>query len=189
MRRSFLQTYRATSPPRARCLSGRICASAWTPAADLSPTDTSWTPQVPDSSTSAVPAVSPEPSRLSSTDGHSRPSDRCVDFLSDSFLSLSLSAVVCTECMENSSSYSKDPDYLKHGFGPAGGMEYQQHSAPPPYSHYHSGEQHGTGPHSASLCYGTPNGVRKDLKEFSTNHSLLQQNQHETKGESGVCFK
>lgn len=103
--------------------------------------------------------------------------------------SLSLSAVVCTECMENMSNYSKDPDYLKHGFGPAGGMEYQQHSAPPPHPHCHSGEQHGTGPHSASLCHGTPNGVRKDVKEFSTNHSLLQQNQHDTKGESGVCFK
>ncbi|TKS70953.1 Leucine-rich repeats and immunoglobulin-like domains protein 1 [Collichthys lucidus] len=28
------------------------------------------------------------------------------------------SAVVCTDCMESGSSYSKDPDYLTHGYGP-----------------------------------------------------------------------
>nr|XP_046240512.1 leucine-rich repeats and immunoglobulin-like domains protein 1 [Scatophagus argus] len=90
-------------------------------------------------------------------------------------------AVVCTDCMENSSSYSKDPDYLTHGFGPAGGMEYQQHSAPPPYSHRHQGEQHDARPHSPSLCNGTPNGIRKDVQEFPKNHNTLQQNQHERK--------
>uniref|UniRef100_A0A671URT2 Leucine rich repeats and immunoglobulin like domains 1 n=1 Tax=Sparus aurata TaxID=8175 RepID=A0A671URT2_SPAAU len=77
-------------------------------------------------------------------------------------------AVVCTDCMENSSSYSKDPDYLTHGYGPAGGMEYQQHS------HYHPGEQHDVGLHSTLLCNGTPNGIRKDIEEFPRNHNTLQ---------------
>lgn len=139
--------------------------------------------------------MSPEQSLLCIRNNHSRQPNHCVDFLPPiRFFSVSLpaafnSAVVCTDCMENGSSYSKDPDYLKHGFGLAGGMEYQQHSAPPPHSHCHSGEQHGTGPHSTSLCNGTPNGVRKDIKEFPTNHNMLQQNQHDTKGKSGVCFK
>lgn len=95
-------------------------------------------------------------------------------------------ALMCSDCMENSSSYSKDPDYLAHGFGPAGGSEYQQHPAPPPYPHCHSGEQHDSGPHSTSLCNGTPNGIRKEVKEFPKNHNLLQQNQHDKKGESGA---
>lgn len=94
-------------------------------------------------------------------------------------------AVVCTDCMENGSSYSKDPDYLTHGFGPAGGMEYQQHSAPPPHSHYHPGEQHDAGPHLTLLCNGTPNGIRKDIQgsTFPKNHNTLQLNQHDRKGE------
>ncbi|XP_076607456.1 leucine-rich repeats and immunoglobulin-like domains protein 1 [Chaetodon auriga] len=84
------------------------------------------------------------------------------------------SAVVCTDCMENGSSYSKDPDYLTHGFGPAGGTEYQQHSAPPPYPHCHPAEQHDVGPHTALLYNGTPNGIRKDIQGFPKNHSALQ---------------
>lgn len=40
MRPSFLQMFPATSPPRARCPSGRTCASAWRPAEDLNPTAT-----------------------------------------------------------------------------------------------------------------------------------------------------
>ncbi|KAM9361257.1 leucine-rich repeats and immunoglobulin-like domains protein 1 [Symphorus nematophorus] len=83
-------------------------------------------------------------------------------------------AVVCTDCMENGSSYSKDPDYLTHGFSPAGGMEYQQHSAPPSYSQCHPGEQHDTGPHSTPLCNGTPNGIRKEIQGFPKNHNTLQ---------------
>lgn len=86
-------------------------------------------------------------------------------------------AVVCTDCMENSSSYSKDPDYLTHGYGPAGGMEYQQHS------HYHPGEQHDVGLHSTLLCNGTPNGIRKDIEEFPRNHNTLQ---HDRKGKFKV---
>ncbi|XP_019111372.1 leucine-rich repeats and immunoglobulin-like domains protein 1 [Larimichthys crocea] len=91
------------------------------------------------------------------------------------------SAVVCTDCMESSSSYSKDPDYLTHGYGPGGGMEYQQHSAPPPYSHVHPGEQHDAGSHSSPLCNGTPNGIRKDIQGFPKNHNTLQPNQHDRK--------
>ncbi|KAI3370362.1 hypothetical protein L3Q82_025134 [Scortum barcoo] len=97
-------------------------------------------------------------------------------------------AVVCTDCMENSSSYSKDPDYLTHGYVPAGGTEYQQHSAPPPYSPYHPVEQHDAGPHSATLCNGTPNGIRKDDQGSSCpkNHNTLQMNQHDRKA-SSLC--
>lgn len=79
--------------------------------------------------------------------------------------------------MENSSSYSKDPDYLTHGYGHAGGMEYQQHS------HFHPGEQHDAGLHSTLLCNGTPNGIRKDIEEFPRNHNTLQ---HDRKGKIKV---
>ncbi|XP_071349627.1 leucine-rich repeats and immunoglobulin-like domains protein 1 [Trachinotus anak] len=85
-------------------------------------------------------------------------------------------AVVCTDCMENSSSYSKDPDYLTHSFGPAGGMEYQQHSAPPPYSHFHPVDHNEPRSHTTPLCNGTPNGIRKDIEgsTFPKNHNTLQ---------------
>ncbi|XP_035517220.1 leucine-rich repeats and immunoglobulin-like domains protein 1 isoform X2 [Morone saxatilis] len=93
-------------------------------------------------------------------------------------------AVVCTDCMENGSSYSKDPDYLTHGFSPAGGMEYQQHTptAPPPYSHFHPGEQHDAGPHPTPLCNGTPNGIRKDIQGFPKNHNTLQHDRKVSRG-------
>ncbi|XP_056247183.1 leucine-rich repeats and immunoglobulin-like domains protein 1 [Seriola aureovittata] len=92
-------------------------------------------------------------------------------------------AVVCTDCMENSSSYSKDPDYLTHSFGPVGGMEYQQHSVPPPYSHFHPGEHHEPASHTTLLCNGTPNGIRKDIQgsTFPKNHNTLQGNQQDRK--------
>lgn len=84
--------------------------------------------------------------------------------------------------MENSSSYSKDPDYLTHGFSSTGGMEFQQHSAPPTHCHPLSEEQHDTGPHSTSVCNGTPS-IRRDIREFS---NTLQQNQRDRKGKIGV---
>ncbi|KAL7408077.1 hypothetical protein ABVT39_017754 [Epinephelus coioides] len=102
-------------------------------------------------------------------------------------------AVVCTDCMENGSSYSKDSDYLTHGFGHTGGIEYQQHSLPPPHSHCHPGELHDAGPHSTPLCNGTPNGIRKDLQgsTFPKNHNTLQLNQHDRKvsraGQTPAC--
>uniref|UniRef100_A0A8C9XPG0 Leucine rich repeats and immunoglobulin like domains 1 n=1 Tax=Sander lucioperca TaxID=283035 RepID=A0A8C9XPG0_SANLU len=83
-------------------------------------------------------------------------------------------AVVCTDCMENGSSYSKDSDYLTHGFGHAGCMEYQQHSVPPPYSHCHPGELHDAGPHSTPFCNGT--------STFPKNHNTLQLDQHDRTG-------
>ncbi|KAK2862453.1 hypothetical protein Q5P01_001986 [Channa striata] len=88
-------------------------------------------------------------------------------------------AVVCTDCMENSNCYSRDPDYLTHAFGPAGGTEYQKHSVPPPHSHYHLREQHDPGPHPTPLCNGTPNGTRKDVCESTQpkNHITLPPNQ------------
>lgn len=90
--------------------------------------------------------------------------------------------VLCTDCMENCSSYSRDPDYLAHGFGPAGGMEYQQQCVTLPHSHHHLRDQLDAG--SPPLCNGTPNGIRKDF-EGSThpkNHNTLQLNQHDRKG-------
>ncbi|KAI9521241.1 Leucine-rich repeats and immunoglobulin-like domains protein 1 [Dissostichus eleginoides] len=87
-------------------------------------------------------------------------------------------AVVCTDCMENGSSYSKDSDYLTHGYGHAGGLEYQQHSLPPPHPHCYPGE-----PYSIPLCNGTPNGIRKDNQgsTLPKNHNTLQMNQHDRK--------
>nr|XP_057937066.1 leucine-rich repeats and immunoglobulin-like domains protein 1 isoform X2 [Doryrhamphus excisus] len=67
--------------------------------------------------------------------------------------------VVCTDCMETSSQYSKDLDYQKQDFAPAGVTEYHQHPSPPPYSHCYPGD------HTAPLC----NGVPKDTQGFSDN--------------------
>ncbi|XP_032368911.1 leucine-rich repeats and immunoglobulin-like domains protein 1 [Etheostoma spectabile] len=96
-------------------------------------------------------------------------------------------AVVCTDCMENGSSYSKDSDYLTHGFGHPGCMEYQQHSVPPPYSHCHPGELHDTGSHSTRFCNGTPNGIRKDIQGsmFPKRHNTLQLDQQDRKASRG----
>ncbi|XP_068172318.1 leucine-rich repeats and immunoglobulin-like domains protein 1 [Antennarius striatus] len=94
--------------------------------------------------------------------------------------------VMCTDCMENGSSYSKDPEYLPHGFGPAGGVEYQQHSAPPLHSFCPPAEQqHDTGPHTTLLCSRTPNGIQKDIQECRKNHNTLQQNQRDRKVNRG----
>ncbi|XP_069003657.1 leucine-rich repeats and immunoglobulin-like domains protein 1 [Embiotoca jacksoni] len=89
-------------------------------------------------------------------------------------------AVLCTDCLENGSGYCKDPDYLSHGFGPAGGVEYQQHFVPPPYSRCHPGEQHDAGSHATPFCNGTPNGIRKDMQgsAFPKKHNTMQLNQH-----------
>uniref|UniRef100_UPI003AAC47EF leucine-rich repeats and immunoglobulin-like domains protein 1 n=1 Tax=Centroberyx gerrardi TaxID=166262 RepID=UPI003AAC47EF len=93
-------------------------------------------------------------------------------------------AVVCTDCMENSNNYSKDPDYLSHGFGPAVGLEYQQHSIPEPHPYSHPGDHRDAGPHTAPLCNGTPNGIRRDFQgsTFPNNHDTSQQNHHDRKG-------
>ncbi|XP_063330664.1 leucine-rich repeats and immunoglobulin-like domains protein 1 isoform X2 [Pelmatolapia mariae] len=92
------------------------------------------------------------------------------------------SAVLCTDCMENGNSYSKDPDYLAHGFGPAAGMEYQQQLIPPPYSYCYPGEQHDTGSHTTPLCNGTPSRIRKNSEGsvFPKNHNTTL-NQHDRK--------
>lgn len=95
-------------------------------------------------------------------------------------------AVVCTDCMETGSSYSKDPDYLTHGFGPARGVEYQQQFVPPPpYPHRNPAEQHDTGSHTAPLCNGTPYGIRKDIQgsTLPKYHNIIQMNQEGRKGE------
>uniref|UniRef100_A0A669EUA4 Leucine rich repeats and immunoglobulin like domains 1 n=1 Tax=Oreochromis niloticus TaxID=8128 RepID=A0A669EUA4_ORENI len=86
-------------------------------------------------------------------------------------------------CMENGNSYSKDPDYLAHGFGPAAGMEYQQQLIPPPYSYCYPGEQHDTGSHTTPLCNGTPSRIRKNSEgsAFPKNHNTTL-NQHDRKG-------
>lgn len=93
------------------------------------------------------------------------------------------SAVLCTDCMENGNNYSKDPDYLAHGFGPAAGMEYQQQLIPPPYSYCYPGEQHDTGSHTTPLCNGTPSRIRKNSEGsvFPKNHNTTL-NQHDRKG-------
>lgn len=68
-------------------------------------------------------------------------------------------APLCSDCLENRSSYPKDPDYMMHGF------EYQQHLAPPAYRH--SGEP----PAAAPLCNGTASRSRQDGKEVPQNNN------------------
>ncbi|XP_030585862.1 leucine-rich repeats and immunoglobulin-like domains protein 1 isoform X3 [Archocentrus centrarchus] len=94
-------------------------------------------------------------------------------------------AVLCTDCMENGNSYSKDPDYLAHGFGPAAGMEYQQQLIPPPYSYCHPREQHDPGSHTTPLCNGTPNRIRKNSEgsALPKNHNTTL-NQYDRKAVS-----
>jgi len=91
--------------------------------------------------------------------------------------------------METGNSYSKDPDYLTHGFGPSSGVEYQQQCVPPPYSHCYPGEQLNTELHPPPLCNGTPYGIRKDTQgsTFPKNHNTIQLNQDDRKGKVGVC--
>lgn len=85
-------------------------------------------------------------------------------------------AVVCSDCMENRNSYSKDPDYLSHEFRPVAGTEYQrQDSEPPAYSHCNTLEQQDTELHKAHLCNGTSNGFQKDVQgdTFPNKHNML----------------
>ncbi|CAG5983585.1 unnamed protein product [Menidia menidia] len=84
-------------------------------------------------------------------------------------------AVVCTDCMETSSSYSKDPDYLSHGFGPPPGAEYQQQCVPPPYSRCYPGD-------APPLSNGTPCGLRKDTQgsTLPKNHNTIPASREHT---------
>ncbi|XP_077582168.1 leucine-rich repeats and immunoglobulin-like domains protein 1 [Stigmatopora nigra] len=80
-------------------------------------------------------------------------------------------AVLCTECLESSEHYSKDPDYQAHSFAPASLTEYQQHPAPPPYSQCHAKER-------------TPplrNGIPKDVQGLSDKGDELRANLHDKK--------
>ncbi|CAL9705027.1 unnamed protein product [Knipowitschia caucasica] len=69
-------------------------------------------------------------------------------------------AVMCSDCIENSTSYSKDSEYRSHEFRPMGGSEYHQQDTPPAYSLCAPLEQD-RDLHKA-LCNGVPNGIPKD---------------------------
>ncbi|XP_016299217.1 leucine-rich repeats and immunoglobulin-like domains protein 1 [Sinocyclocheilus anshuiensis] len=73
--------------------------------------------------------------------------------------------VVCTDCSENGTSYSKHCNYLPHGIAPPSGLEYQQTHQTSTFT------SHNNEPH----CNGTPNGVRKDSQTpiFPTNHDRV----------------
>ncbi|XP_026131143.1 leucine-rich repeats and immunoglobulin-like domains protein 1 [Carassius auratus] len=73
--------------------------------------------------------------------------------------------VVCTDCLENGTSYSKHCNYLPHGIAPPSGLEYQQTHQTSTFT------SHNNEPH----CNGTPNGVRKDSQTpiFPTNHDRV----------------
>uniref|UniRef100_A0A673GKQ7 Leucine-rich repeats and immunoglobulin-like domains protein 1 n=1 Tax=Sinocyclocheilus rhinocerous TaxID=307959 RepID=A0A673GKQ7_9TELE len=73
--------------------------------------------------------------------------------------------VVCTDCLENGTSYSKHCNYLPHGIAPPSGLEYQQAHQTSTFT------SHNNEPH----CNGTPNGVRKDNQTpiFPTNHDRV----------------
>ncbi|XP_048027874.1 leucine-rich repeats and immunoglobulin-like domains protein 1 [Megalobrama amblycephala] len=75
--------------------------------------------------------------------------------------------VVCTDCLENGTSYSKHCNYLPHGIAPPSGLEYQQTHQTSTFTSHNTGEPH---------CNGTPNGVRKDSSQtpiFPTNHDRV----------------
>ncbi|KAK0155729.1 Leucine-rich repeats and immunoglobulin-like domains protein 1 [Merluccius polli] len=87
---------------------------------------------------------------------------------------------VCADCMENGNSYSRDPDYVGHGFGPAA-SEYQQR---PMTQHRPHTPPHPAG-HRDALCNGTPNGIRRDAPQGTTlprNHHPSQQNHSDREG-------
>uniref|UniRef100_A0A8C2EM75 Leucine-rich repeats and immunoglobulin-like domains 1 n=1 Tax=Cyprinus carpio TaxID=7962 RepID=A0A8C2EM75_CYPCA len=73
--------------------------------------------------------------------------------------------VVCTDCLENGTNYSKHCNYLPHGIAPPSGLEYQQTRQTSTFT------SHNIEPH----CNGTPNGVRKDNQTpiFPTNHDRV----------------
>uniref|UniRef100_A0A8C6PV56 Leucine rich repeats and immunoglobulin like domains 1 n=1 Tax=Nothobranchius furzeri TaxID=105023 RepID=A0A8C6PV56_NOTFU len=89
-------------------------------------------------------------------------------------------AVVCTDCMEGSNIYPKQPDYLAHGLSPVVVADYQQQLAPPPYSHCHPEELHEAPPH----CNGSPHGIRKDShgSTFPKTHISVQLSQDDRTG-------
>ncbi|XP_067288213.1 leucine-rich repeats and immunoglobulin-like domains protein 1 [Pseudorasbora parva] len=70
--------------------------------------------------------------------------------------------VVCTDCLENGTCYSKHGNYFPNEMAPTSGLEYQQTHQTSTFTN-HTGEPH---------CNGTPNGVRKDNQTpiFPTNH-------------------
>lgn len=81
-------------------------------------------------------------------------------------------AAMCSDCIENGSSYSKDPEYLSHEFRP-GDLEYQQQESEPPA--YSSVEQQDRELHKGLLCNGTPNGIRKDTQDpFPKKHTTQE---------------
>ncbi|XP_028303082.1 leucine-rich repeats and immunoglobulin-like domains protein 1 isoform X2 [Gouania willdenowi] len=116
------------------------------------------------------------PSYLSSQGTLSEQQDVCVRVEAGSVSQANGHVMDSADCMENGSSYSKDSDYLSHGFGPAGGVEYQQYEVPPPYSHCHPGE--------GALYIGSSCGIQKDLQGSTPpkNHNTIQQNQQDRKG-------
>ncbi|KAA0707803.1 Leucine-rich repeats and immunoglobulin-like domains protein 1 [Triplophysa tibetana] len=73
--------------------------------------------------------------------------------------------VMCTDCLENGSNYSKHCNYFAHEIAPPPGLEYQQAHQPAIFSSQ-NGEVY---------CNGTPNGVRKDSQTpiFPTNHDRV----------------
>ncbi|KAG7273157.1 hypothetical protein CRUP_019324 [Coryphaenoides rupestris] len=79
---------------------------------------------------------------------------------------------VCADCMENGNSYSRDPDYMGHGFGPtaATASEYQQLPMAQHPSHPHPTERQ-----DESLCNGTHSGGDVQRTIFPRNHSTSQQ--------------
>ncbi|XP_046882537.1 leucine-rich repeats and immunoglobulin-like domains protein 1 [Hypomesus transpacificus] len=97
-------------------------------------------------------------------------------------------AVVCIDCMENGTSYCKDPGYLPQGMGPVG-LEYQQHPHTPPMEYSAPPLHSDTGYYTPPHCNGTPNGVRRDPQPPGSHghHDKVtpQQNHHDRQGLPG----
>ena len=94
--------------------------------------------------------------------------------------------VVCSDCMENGSSYCKDPAYLPQGMGPVC-LEYQQHPHTPPMEYRAPALHSDTGYYTPPHCNGTPNGVRRDPQPPGSppgHHDAVtsQRNHHDRQG-------
>uniref|UniRef100_A0A3B3IGM2 Leucine rich repeats and immunoglobulin like domains 1 n=1 Tax=Oryzias latipes TaxID=8090 RepID=A0A3B3IGM2_ORYLA len=93
-------------------------------------------------------------------------------------------AAVCSDCFETANSYSKDPDYLSHGFGPARGAEYHQQFLPPPYPHRLPGDPHES--RSPPLCNGYVYGDLTDM-QTSTFPNDCDATREDRQGERTLC--
>lgn len=95
--------------------------------------------------------------------------------------------VICTDCLENGSGYSKESDYVPHGLRPLD-VDYQQNPRGVEYSRPR-GED--LGPVSMPHCNGTPNGTfKRDIQApvFPSNHDRVTSPKRSCDRKGGNCI-